>query len=63
MISFVIPVFRSAQSLTELLERIKAVARANSWEFEVIFVEDCGGDNSWAAIQGLAIENTNIRGF
>ena len=40
MISFVIPVFRSAQSLTELLERITAVTRDNSWEFEVIFVEE-----------------------
>jgi glycosyltransferase involved in cell wall biosynthesis len=63
MISFVIPVFRSAQSLTELLERITAVTRDNSWEFEVIFVEDCSGDNSWAVIQGLAAKNTNIRGF
>jgi len=63
MISFVIPVFRSAQSLTELLERIAAVTRDNSWEFEVIFVEDCGGDNSWAVIQGLAAKNKNIRGF
>lgn len=63
MISFVIPVFRSAESLTELFERIAAVARNRSWEFEVIFVEDCGGDDSWAVIQGLAGQNTNIRGF
>ena len=63
MISFVIPVFRSAESLTELFERIAAVARDNSWEFEVIFVEDCGGDNSWNLIQGLAATNPNIRGF
>ena len=63
MISFVIPVFRSAESLTELFERISAVARDNSWEFEVIFVEDCGGDNSWNVIQDLAAKNPNIRGF
>ncbi len=63
MISFVIPVFRSAESLTELFERIAAVARNRSWEFEVIFVEDCGGDDSWTVIQGLAGQNTNIRGF
>lgn len=63
MISFVIPVFRSADSLTELFDRIAAVGRDNSWEFEVIFVEDCGGDNSWAVIQGLADKNTSIRGF
>jgi glycosyltransferase involved in cell wall biosynthesis len=63
MISFVIPVFRSADSLTELFERISAVALENSWEFEVIFVEDCGGDNSWYVIQRLASESPKIRGF
>jgi len=49
--------------LTELFERIAAVSRDNSWEFEVIFVEDCGGDNSWTIIQGLAAKDTHIRGF
>lgn len=63
MISFVIPVFRSSESLTELFERISAVARDNSWEFEVIFVEDGGDDNSWTVIKGLAKKNINIRGF
>jgi len=63
MISFVIPVFRSADSLTELFDRITAVGRDNLWEFEVIFVEDCSGDNSWAVIQSLADKNTSIRGF
>lgn len=63
MISFVIPVFRSAESLTELFERIAAVAQDNSWEFEVIFVEDCGGDNSWDVIQVLAAKDTHIRGL
>ena len=63
MISFVIPVFRSADSLTELFERIASVAGDHSWEFEVIFVEDCGGDNSWDVILELAADYTNIRGF
>ena len=63
MMSFVIPVFRSAESLAELFELIAAVARDNTWEFEVIFVEDCGGDNSWSVIQGLAAKNTNVHGF
>ena len=63
MISFIVPVFRSADSLTELFERIASVAGAHLWEFEVIFVEDCGGDNSWDVIQRLAANYTNIRGF
>jgi glycosyltransferase involved in cell wall biosynthesis len=63
MISFVIPVFRSADSLVELFERIAALAYDNSWEFEVIFVEDCGEDNSWNTIQRLAAKYSKIRGF
>jgi len=63
MISFVIPVYRSADSLTELFEQIASVARDNSWEFEVIFVDDCSGDNSWNVIQNLASKNKNILGL
>lgn len=63
MISFVIPVFQSEDSLTELCERIERVAQDNAWKFEVIFIEDCGGDSSWGVIQDLASKKTNIRGF
>jgi undecaprenyl-phosphate 4-deoxy-4-formamido-L-arabinose transferase len=49
--------------LTELFERIAAVAQDNLWEFEVIFVEDCGGDNSWDVIQVLAAKDKHVRGL
>lgn len=63
MISFVIPVYRAEQSLPELHERIANVCDLNTWFFEVIFVEDCGGDNSWAVIERLASQHANIRGY
>ncbi|MEY2797696.1 MAG: hypothetical protein RLZZ119_1178, partial [Pseudomonadota bacterium] len=63
MISFVTPVYCSEESLPELYERIVKVCEQNSWQFEVIFVEDCSGDNSWGVIERLASQHGNIRGF
>ncbi len=31
--------------------------------FEIIFVEDCGGDGSWQVIQALAAEDCRVRGL
>ncbi len=61
MISFVIPVFRSAGSLQLLCQRLGISFAEKS--FEVIFVEDCGGDDSWETIQKLASEYEHVRGF
>lgn len=63
MISFVIPVYRSAESLQELHQRLTQVFAAETNGFEIIFVEDCGGDNSWQVIQRLADEDSRVRGF
>ena len=43
MISFVIPVYCSAESLPELHRRLAAEFDFHSDGFEIIFVEDCGG--------------------
>jgi undecaprenyl-phosphate 4-deoxy-4-formamido-L-arabinose transferase len=32
-------------------------------DFEMIFVEDCGGDDSWAVIEQLALSDERVRGF
>jgi undecaprenyl-phosphate 4-deoxy-4-formamido-L-arabinose transferase len=63
MISFVVPVYRSAESLPELHQRLAAEFGAGTTEFELIFVEDCGGDNSWEVIQQLVAEDSRVRGF
>jgi len=31
--------------------------------FEILFVEDCGGDNTWEAIQALAERDSRVRGI
>jgi len=63
MISFVIPVYRSAESISELHRRISAVFERKNPEIEMVFVEDCGGDDSWGVVQQLAAVDSRVRGF
>ena len=63
MISFVIPVYRSAETLQELHERLTQTFADEPSSFEIIFVEDCGGDNSWQVIQQLADRDLRVHGF
>jgi undecaprenyl-phosphate 4-deoxy-4-formamido-L-arabinose transferase len=63
MISIVVPVFRSAESLPELHRRLTGVFAARSQEMEVLFVEDCGGDNAWNVIKDLALADGRVRGI
>jgi glycosyltransferase involved in cell wall biosynthesis len=50
MLSFVIPVFNEAESLSRLLEEIDAVASEQEFDYEVIFVDDGSTDDSWDVI-------------
>lgn len=63
MISFVIPVYRSDKSLEELHQRLTQAFANELGDFEIVFVEDCGGDHSWKIIQQLASIDSRVRGF
>ena len=62
-ISIVVPVYRAEGSLQELYRRLVAVAEGEGLEFEILFVEDCGGDRSWELIQALAGDDARVRGL
>jgi len=51
--SIVIPVYRSSKTLTQLFMQIKSVFDKTADEFEVVFVEDGGMDDSWEVIAEL----------
>jgi len=51
--SIVIPVYRSSNTLAELFMQIKSVFEKTADEFEVVFVEDGGMDDSWRIISDL----------
>ena len=52
--SVVVPVYNSEHSLAELFERTRAVFAKLGRSFEMIFVEDCGSDQSWQVLRELS---------
>jgi dolichol-phosphate mannosyltransferase len=62
-ISIVIPVYNAEACLRELHRRLVTSLEALHLTFEIIMVEDCGGDNSWSVIQELASCDDRLRGF
>jgi len=62
-ISAVMPVFRGGKSLPELNRRLVQTLESLGSSFEILYVEDCGGDNSWATIQELASTDNRVRGL
>ena len=53
-VSAVVPVYNSANSLTELVERLSKVLEEHSSAFEIIFVNDGSRDNRWDVVVSLA---------
>ena len=53
-ISAIVPVYRSAPILPDLHRRLSAALGAITERYEIILVEDGGGDGSWDVIEGLA---------
>ncbi len=62
-ISVVIPVYRSGECLHELHQRLTTCLSRTNREFELIFVEDCGGDDSWSIVAGLSRTDERVRGI
>lgn len=51
--SVVIPVYKSEYTLQPLSERIHAVFNSIGEAYELILVEDCGGDGSWDVMRAI----------
>src|SRR3989442_662819 len=62
-ISVVVPVYRSERTLRELHRRLTAVLESINADFEIIFVEDGGGDGSWDVIRELASRDAHVKGI
>ncbi len=63
LISIVVPVYKSEECLGELYRRLAAALGSFTQEFELVLVEDCGGDGSWERITALAKQDPRVRGF
>jgi dolichol-phosphate mannosyltransferase len=62
-ISVVIPVYKAEKCLHELYTRLKESLEMISEDFEIVLVEDCGGDRSWEIIQELAKQDPRVKGI
>lgn len=62
-ISAGVPVYRSAAILPELHRRLGTALAALTDRYEIILVEDNGGDDSWAVIASLAAGDPHVRGI
>ena len=62
-VSVVIPVYRAALTLRELYSQLSTTMPQVASKFEIIFVEDCGGDESWSIIADLSAADPRVRGI
>lgn len=63
LISVVIPVYKAEGCLHELYRRLVASLESISPDFEIILVEDCGGDGSWEIISELSRSDLRVKGL
>ena len=62
-VSILIPAYRSEEILRTLHRRTVAVLEKFGVSFEIIFIEDCGGDGTWHVIETLASEDCRVHGI
>jgi glycosyltransferase involved in cell wall biosynthesis len=62
-ISVVVPVYRSAETLRELVRRLTESVGGLGEPYEIILVEDASPDGSWLVICDLATEDQRVRGI
>jgi len=58
--SVIVPVYNSNETLRPLLSGIINIFEKLQKTYEIIFVEDCGNDNSWNTLCDLKKEHSDI---
>jgi glycosyltransferase involved in cell wall biosynthesis len=62
-VSVVIPAYEEAESLPELVERIRAACEEAGLSFQVWIVDDGSRDDTWATVQSLHEDDARIAGI
>ena len=63
MLSVIIPVLDEAENLPQLLRELDRVAETESYDLQIIFVDDGSTDGTWDVICRLAAEDPRILGI
>lgn len=58
--SVIIPVYNGETTVMPLFERLKSFFESNAFTYEIIFVYDCGKDNSWKSLTELKKANSDV---
>lgn len=61
-ISVVVPVYRSAQTLASLCDRLAAVLAVAATAYEILLIEDGANDGTWEVVETLAREHSHVKG-
>jgi len=63
LISFVIPCYRSAESLPGVVKEVeRTMDGLKDYDYELVLVNDCSPDNTFEVIRSLCMEHNNITG-
>jgi glycosyltransferase involved in cell wall biosynthesis len=62
-LSVVIPVYNGALSIRQLTEELQAVLSGLADDWEIIFVEDDGKDDSWPVLRQIVRDFRHVRAF
>ncbi len=62
-VSFVIPCYRSENTITDVVEEIKTTMAEIGHEFEIILINDSSPDNTYEVIKQIVKDNKNILGI
>ncbi|MBK8551402.1 MAG: glycosyltransferase family 2 protein [Ignavibacteria bacterium] len=63
LISVVSPVYKSEKIVDELVKRLSEELSKLTENYEIILVEDGGGDNSWEKIEENCLRNEKVKGI
>ena len=61
-VSVIVPVYNSEKTLPLLFDRLISVLISCCKNFEIVFIEDNGRDNSWQIINDLSRKDSRVRG-
>lgn len=62
-VSVVVPVYRGADSIPVLFDRLRSVFESENESFEAIFVDDRGNPENWSTVQALAAKHPQVTGI
>ena len=62
-LTIIVPLFKEAESLPELVRWINRTLDGRGWEYEIIMVDDGSTDGSWTVVRELAEADGRIHGI